>query len=115
MHRGRGDVLESKTLAIQGINWLFFSLSLIALSARLYIRITAFRRLIAEDYLMLATLCLLIADEALGQRFSATIYYFIAVTNGTTFPASDQLLSFLDETSAMLSMCANLFCLFTPG
>lgn len=70
---------------------------------RLYIRITAFRRLIVEDYLMLATLCMLIADEALGQRFSATIYYFMGVTNGS-IPIPQDLLAFLDEASAMLSM-----------
>ncbi|KAJ4423882.1 hypothetical protein N0V82_001466 [Gnomoniopsis sp. IMI 355080] len=86
-----------------GINWLFFSLSLIALCVRLYIRITAFRKIIVEDYLMLATLCMLIADEALGQRFSATIYYFMSVTNGTmTLTTVDQLAAFLDDASSML-------------
>lgn len=56
---------------------------------------------------MLATLCMLIADEALGQRFSATIYYFMSVTNGTTTLTSlDQLAAFLDDASSMLSKYA---------
>lgn len=56
---------------------------------------------------MLATLCMLITDEALGQRFSATIYYFMSVTNGTTtLTGLDQLAAFLADASAMLSMFA---------
>lgn len=57
---------------------------------------------------MLATLCLLIADEGLGQRFSATIYNFIDVTNGTkALTTLDQIAAFFAEASAMLGMCAN--------
>ncbi|CAN8098346.1 unnamed protein product [Discula destructiva] len=86
-----------------GLNWLFFSISLIAVSVRLYIRITAFRRLIVEDYLMIATLCLLIADEVLGQRFSATIYYFMGVTDGSiALTTIEQLASFLTVATSML-------------
>lgn len=55
---------------------------------------------------MLATLCLLVADEALGQRFSATIYNFMAVTNGTKSLSLEELESFLAAASAMLSMYA---------
>ncbi|KAF3771388.1 hypothetical protein M406DRAFT_220852, partial [Cryphonectria parasitica EP155] len=95
----------------QGINWLFFSLSVIALASRLYIRITVFRKLIAEDFLMLATLCLLIADEALGQRFSATIYWFMGVLNGTKSYGTD-LTGFLDAASAMLKALGSAIIFF---
>ncbi|PSR75188.1 hypothetical protein BD289DRAFT_448016 [Coniella lustricola] len=100
--------------AFDGLNWLFFSLSLVALAARLYIRVTVFRRLIAEDYLMLATLCLLVADEALGQRFSSTIYYFMGVSSGTTpFPATvDALVKFLNEAGAMLKALGSAIIFF---
>lgn len=52
---------------------------------------------------MLATLCLLVADEALGQRFSTTIYQFMSFSSGTSNLSFAGLIALYEAAGVMLS------------
>ena len=61
---------------------MFFGLCIVAISARLYIRYTCFRRLVLEDYLMLFALVLHSAEAVLIQLFARYMYDVEAVEKG---------------------------------
>lgn len=65
-------------MPIQGINWFLFCLCVIAFLTRAYIRINVFRRLLAEDWLMLAMRLLLAGTEGMGQHFGITMWHILA-------------------------------------
>lgn len=45
---------------------------------RAYIRINVFRHLLAEDWLMLATLLLLTGTEGMSQHYGTTMWHILA-------------------------------------
>ncbi|KAI1758902.1 hypothetical protein GGR53DRAFT_524296 [Hypoxylon sp. FL1150] len=62
--------------------------------SRIVIRIVCFKRLFVEDYLMLVSLCFLLAGTIVGQPFVKYIYQMVDVSNGAMPP-----LTFLDDTT----------------
>ncbi|KAF2832522.1 hypothetical protein CC86DRAFT_401289 [Ophiobolus disseminans] len=64
------------------MNWLFFAICTVAITARLYIRYVCFRRLILEDYLMLFAWVLHSADAILVQLWVRYQYDLEAVGKG---------------------------------
>ncbi|POS74560.1 hypothetical protein DHEL01_v207052 [Diaporthe helianthi] len=98
-----------------GITWLLFSLCAVALAARIYIRWICFRHLLAEDWLMIATLCLITSIQSLAQRFSYEIYRLMGwVDDASTVPIKD-LFGFLSDTESMLKACGSSIILFIFG
>ncbi|ROW08733.1 hypothetical protein VPNG_06459 [Cytospora leucostoma] len=97
--------------AFLGINWFLFALCLSALITRIYIRWVCFRRLLAEDWLMMFTLSLLLGIEVLSQRYAGIIYHLMAYVNGTAPIGSN----FLTNTEGMLKSCGSAIILFIVG
>lgn len=82
-------------MSIQGINWFLFCLCVIAFLTRAYIRINVFRHLLAEDWLMLATLLLLAGTEGMGQHFGTTMWHILAWVQSFTSAKSIQIFLWL--------------------
>lgn len=99
----------------QGFNTFLFSLCVVAFAARIYIRWVCFRRLLIEDWLMVAALCMLIGCEALCQVFADDIYNEMAFQNGdsSVFLADPGL--FLTNMESMLKACGSGIILFIVG
>ncbi|KAI3399130.1 hypothetical protein diail_7709 [Diaporthe ilicicola] len=96
-----------------GITWLLFSLCAVALVARIYIRWTCFRHLLAEDWLMVAVLCLITCIQSLAQRFSYEIYRLMGWVNDPS--TVKNVFTFLIDTEAMLKACGSCIILFIFG
>ncbi|KUI61339.1 hypothetical protein VP1G_08493 [Cytospora mali] len=97
--------------AFLGINWFLFALCFIAFVSRIYIRWVCFRRLLAEDFLMLAAMLLLIGIEALSQYYAGFIYHLMAYVNGTATIGPD----FVINTEGMLKSCGSAIIMFLIG
>lgn len=80
-----------------GITWAGFALCVIAFSSRVAIRVMCTYRLLAEDYMMGISLCLLLAATIIGQLSIKYIYIMVDVSNGAT-PSAD----FLSQTTTGL-------------
>lgn len=89
--------------AFHGITWGGFGLCVIVYTSRITIRAVCFRRLFVEDYLMTASLLILLATTILGQLFLKHIYTLVDVSNGA-LPPTD----FLRGTSIGLRSFAAL-------
>lgn len=98
-----------------GITWLLFSLCAAALVARIYIRWTCFRKLLAEDWLMIATLCLITGIQSQATRFSYEIYRLMAWVNDPSTIDFKDLFDFLSDTESMLKSCGSSIILFIFG
>ncbi|KAK2596589.1 hypothetical protein N8I77_013470 [Diaporthe amygdali] len=98
-----------------GITWFLFSLCAVALAARIYIRWTCFRHLLAEDWLMIATLFLITSIESVATRFSYEIYHLMAWVNDNSVVPFGSLLAFLADTESMLKACGSSIILFIVG
>ncbi|KAL1866843.1 hypothetical protein Daus18300_006546 [Diaporthe australafricana] len=96
-----------------GITWFLFSLCAIALAARIYIRWTCFRHLLIEDWLMVATLCLITGIQSSAQHFSYDIYRLMAWVND--FTTVKNITQFLVDTESMLKACGSCIILFIFG
>ncbi|KAL2176535.1 uncharacterized protein P884DRAFT_260554 [Thermothelomyces heterothallicus CBS 202.75] len=64
------------------LNWVFFVLCVVAFVMRAYVRYVCFRRLVLEDYLMLAALALHCAEAVLVQLYVGYMYDVEAVEKG---------------------------------
>ncbi|KUI64270.1 hypothetical protein VM1G_11073 [Cytospora mali] len=94
-----------------GINWFLFALCFVAFVSRIYIRWVCFRRLLAEDFLMLAAMLLLTGIEALSQYYAGFIYHLMAYVNGTATIGPD----FVTNTEGMLKSCGPAIIMFLIG
>ncbi|KAK3693423.1 hypothetical protein B0T22DRAFT_40136 [Podospora appendiculata] len=84
--------------AFHAITWTGFALCVIAYSARIYVRLVAFGRLLIDDWLMLVALVMLLATAILGQLVLKYIYTLMEVGNGEYLPGP----TFLDDTATGL-------------
>ncbi|CZR51357.1 uncharacterized protein PAC_01232 [Phialocephala subalpina] len=80
--------------AFHAIIWTGFSLCVLAFTVRLYIRYACFHRLLIDDYLMILSLALLLANNIQDQLCLKYIYPLESVSNGLVAPGPD----FLDNT-----------------
>lgn len=96
-----------------GINWMLYSLCVLAFFTRLYIRWICFQRLFLEDYLMVAAMTILIGIESMSQHFSDDIYNLMAFTDKTYTPTN--LGTFAVDTEDMLKACGSGIILFIVG
>ncbi|KAK8091271.1 hypothetical protein PG994_000776 [Apiospora phragmitis] len=80
--------LQSLT-AFKGVIWGLFALCFVTLSARASIRFVCFRKLFAEDYLMIVVLGMVLANAILCQIRMDLVYLIDAVGNGDIPPPSD--------------------------
>lgn len=67
---------------MQVIQWIFFALCLLAFTVRVYIRFFCFRRLLFEDWLMVAALACHLAVAVLGQLYLVDMYALISAEHG---------------------------------
>jgi hypothetical protein len=70
----------------QAVLWTLSALCVAAFAARLYIRIHCFQRLLADDWVMMFALSLLISIAALAQVFLVDIYKLVDFENGKLLP-----------------------------
>ncbi|KAK3335205.1 hypothetical protein B0T19DRAFT_436090 [Cercophora scortea] len=84
--------------AFHAIIWTGFALCVIAYSARIYVRLVAFGRLLIDDWLMFVALVLLLATAIIGQLVLKYIYTLMEVGNGEYLPGP----TFLDDTATGL-------------
>ncbi|KAK8092413.1 uncharacterized protein PG998_014898 [Apiospora kogelbergensis] len=68
-------------MALSGVIWGLFALCAISLCGRLSIRIVCFRKLFAEDYLMVAVLGVMLANAILCQTQLDLLYVIEAIGN----------------------------------
>lgn len=115
MESSRDSATQLSQSTFLGITWLLFSLCAVALAARIYIRWTCFRHLLTEDWLMLATLCLITGIQSVAQRFSYEIYRLMAWVNDPSTIAIKDLLGFLNDTESMLKAAGSSIILFIFG
>ncbi|KAK8029316.1 hypothetical protein PG991_006372 [Apiospora marii] len=75
--------------SFKGLVWGLFALCFVALSVRAGIRLACFRKLFAEDYLMILALGLMLANAILCQIRMKQIYLVDAVGNGAVAQPPD--------------------------
>ncbi|KAI0119675.1 hypothetical protein F4814DRAFT_447490 [Daldinia grandis] len=75
-----------KVEAFYGVVWAGFALCVLAFAGRVTVRVLCFHRFFLEDYLMLTSLCFLLATVILAQIFLRFAYIMEAVGNGTMLP-----------------------------
>ncbi|KAH7313638.1 hypothetical protein B0I35DRAFT_480313 [Stachybotrys elegans] len=75
--------------AFEIVVWVGLGVCATITTLRMTTRIICFRALFLEDYLILATLAMLIAIAGILQHFLPNIYYTMAVQNGRALPGLD--------------------------
>ncbi|KAI1768439.1 hypothetical protein GGR53DRAFT_462406 [Hypoxylon sp. FL1150] len=78
--------------------WLSASLMTIAFATRAYVRVACFRRLFIEDWFMFLSLCMFIANAALGTIIMQPLYDLVHLADGNFVPGPD----FEENTMAAL-------------
>lgn len=86
------------------IQWIFFVLCLLAFAVRAYIRLFCFRRLLFEDWLMVAALACHLAVAVLGQLYLVDMYALISAEHGGPV-GSDFFSDALHGLKAFGTMC----------
>lgn len=64
------------------ILWVFVALCLLAFTARIYIRLKCFRKLLLEDWFMVAAVACHLALAIVGQLFLVDLYAVLAAQHG---------------------------------
>ncbi|KAI0897846.1 hypothetical protein F4806DRAFT_507631 [Annulohypoxylon nitens] len=64
-----------------GIMWGGFALCVIVFSGRIAIRVMCFKRMFVEDYMMLVSMCCLLAASIMGQLFLKYVYTIDTINN----------------------------------
>ncbi|KAK8001248.1 hypothetical protein PG991_013470 [Apiospora marii] len=89
MHSGVWLVLTPLLLSHQIVLWTGTSICIAVCALRFGIRNLTFRRLFPEDYLMLASLIILIALAAVLQHYLGDFYLVLAIMNRRALPGPD--------------------------